>query len=80
VSELWICFRWEGRYLDDGEWFSSPDDQPQFQGVFSSRDRAVAACRDYSYCIWPVVLNEELPHEPCPTPNVEWPNPDPPPP
>ena len=44
-----------------------------FQGVFSSREKAIAACRDSSYFFYPVSLDEEIPHESMEAPNIEWP-------
>lgn len=35
----------------------------EFQGVFDSRERAEAACRDETYCVAQETLNQELPHE-----------------
>jgi hypothetical protein len=34
----------------------------EFQGIFDSREKALAACRDSNYCIQSVELNESLPH------------------
>jgi hypothetical protein len=44
-----------------------------FNGIFSDRDKAIAACRDPNYFIAPVILNEELPHETIIFPRLEWP-------
>ena len=38
-----------------------------FQGVFSSREKAVAACRDERYFVGPAELDEPLPNE-----QIEW--------
>lgn len=55
--QLWICGQ------RTGVW--SPRGTPwEFQGVFDSKDKAVAACRDETYFIMPATLNESLPHEP----------------
>lgn len=43
-----------------------------FQGVFSSRELALAACRDSTYFIGPAKLNETLPHDPQECPGAEW--------
>ncbi len=55
--ELWIV----GKNLsyDNLEW--------EFQGVFSSRQLAEAACRTEFYFTGPALLNEELPDT-----TVEW--------
>ena len=34
-----------------------------FQGVFSTEEAAVAACRDETYFVGPAELDQELPHE-----------------
>ena len=49
--ELWIV----GQLRTVGAW--------DFQGVFDSEERAVAACRDEKYFVAPATLNAELPHE-----------------
>lgn len=43
------------------------------QGVFDSRDRAISECRDWRYCICPIVLNEPAPKETVEFPNAEYP-------
>lgn len=51
---------------------SAPDTQPptwEFQGVFSTEEQAVSACRDFTYFLGPATLDESLPHETMP----EWP-------
>lgn len=40
-----------------------------FQGVFSTEEKAVAACRDWTYFVGPADLDAEVPHETAP----EWP-------
>jgi hypothetical protein len=61
--KLWIC----GRNIDKvtvGEvknW--------DIHGVFSSEEKAVSACRDYSYFVGPVDLDEVLPEE-----VIAWPD------
>lgn len=44
-----------------------------FQGVFDSREKAFAACRDESYSVQSAVLNQELPHESSEFPDCEYP-------
>jgi len=43
------------------------------QGVFSTREKALAACRGPNYFIGPIKLNEELPDETVEWPGREWP-------
>lgn len=45
--------------LIDGVW--------EFIGVFSTEEKAVAACRDYTYFVGPARIDEQLPDE-----TVEW--------
>ena len=49
--ELWVVGQWVG----DGPW--------HFQGVFSSKKKAIQACRDTTYFMGPVKLDMELPSE-----------------
>lgn len=44
-----------------------------FQGVFDTKEKAIAACRDDHYFIAPAVLNAEIQHDPIPMDGVEWP-------
>jgi len=46
-----------------GQWKHS--DPWEFQGVFDSEEKAVAACRDQWYFIWRTKVNEAMPHETC---------------
>lgn len=36
----------------------------EFQGIFSTREKAMAACRNVNYFIHEVVMDEEIPDEP----------------
>lgn len=62
--KLWVVFQFTGGYYDvrKEEWASGMGTQ-EFQGVFDSEEKAIAACRDSNYSIAPVTLNELLPHE-----------------
>ncbi len=40
-----------------------------FQGVFTTEDAAVNACRDISYFVGPATLDEVLPHS-----TMDWPD------
>ena len=53
-----------------GEW---PNVVWDFQGVFSDRQKAVDACRNERYAIFPAHLNQELPDEPVIPSGVEYP-------
>ncbi len=54
-----------GRRLDREPW--------QFQGVFATEKRAIAACRDESYFVGPVVIGEEIPHDKAAWPGAWYP-------
>ena len=45
----------------------------EFQGVFDTEQLAVDACKGELYCVAPVQLNEELPHETLPMPGCYYP-------
>lgn len=45
----------------------------EFQGIFDSKDKAVAACRTDQYVMFPATLNESLPHETLEGPLGEYP-------
>ncbi len=50
TDTVWIVGRW-------------PTDKPwEFQGVFLTREEAIAACRDKSYFIASAVLGREIQH------------------
>jgi hypothetical protein len=51
-DELWICGQWQEDYK---MW--------EFQGVFSNRVKAIKACKNERYFIFPSSLNKELPME-----------------
>jgi len=56
-NNLWIC----------GQIFSEDGHTWDFQGVFSTEEKAKAACKNDSYFIGPVVLDEEISEE-----TIEW--------
>ena len=54
MSDLWVVFQ----VHDNG-----PPADWDFVGVFDSREKAVAACRDVNYFIARWVMNYAAPHE-----------------
>jgi hypothetical protein len=60
-AQLWLCGQWRG----DEEW--------EFQGIFSSRDLAVAACLNENYFITPCYLDASRPYDQRGLPNCEFP-------
>lgn len=61
MTQVWVCGRVTHICTQPREW--------ELQGVFSTEEAAVSACRDHTYFVGPVKLNESLPHETLP----EWP-------
>lgn len=59
---LWLVFQCTG------------ENAFEFQGVFSSEDRAVAACLTDLYCVCPARLDESHPHETGPWPGAWYPH------
>jgi hypothetical protein len=55
-----------------GEW-SGSGSAWAFQGVFGTRNKAIAACRDGNYFIFSAQLDGELPHESFFAPDAEYP-------
>ena len=53
--ELWIV----GKVVESSEW--------EFDGVFDSEEKAIAACKSENHFIGPAILNKEIPED-C----VEW--------
>lgn len=59
-GKLWLCGQHVGK-----SW--------EFQGVFSTRQKAIDACKTLNYFIAPIFLNEELPKEPVTFKDYEYP-------
>ena len=57
--KLWIVGKWRSGEAAHSVW--------DFQGVFSSEKRAVAACRSWRYFVGPATLDRMLPEL-----AVEW--------
>lgn len=64
-SGWWICGQYKLDTAAGRIW--------EFQGLFSSRELAVAACRDSAYFIAPVVPDEQYPHKTCKWPGAIYP-------
>ena len=55
-----------------GQWYREAEDGRQvweMAGVFSTEEKAVAACRTANYFVGPLPVDTEFPHE-----TVEWPD------
>lgn len=64
--QLWLCGQCKsGEKLESIIW--------EFQGIYSTRTKAVAACRNSNYFICPVTLDEELLDETMQMPDTEYP-------
>lgn len=70
-GQAWIV----GRHLEDAEDAESGERLVawDFQGVFSSEDLAVAACRDDRYFVAPAKMNQQLPHDAADWPGCYYP-------
>jgi len=66
MKKLWICGQLRGNWRKGGSVWD-------FQGVFSSRLRAVLACRKKPYFVFSAKLNEELPARPLIPPDAFYP-------
>jgi len=64
-TELWLC----GKYISG----NFPEVVWDFQGIFSTRDNAIEACRDESYFICSVKLDEQLSDEAEEMPDFAYP-------
>ena len=53
--KIWICMQ----YKENG--FG------EFQGAYSTKEKAIAACREWEYGIGPCDLDQEIPHD-----TTEW--------
>lgn len=58
--QVYVVGRYRSGDSDETVW--------DLQGVFTDQPDAVAACRDATYFVGPVKLNEILPHE-----TTDWP-------
>lgn len=64
-NRLWICGQYRSGEFGNAIW--------DFQGVFSTKGKAITACRNYNYFIFPVAVDEELPDETIIPPEYEYP-------
>lgn len=66
MDKLWLCGQYRsGEKLTEIVW--------DFQGIFSTKEKAVAACLNKNYFIAPIKLDEEIPDAPEFMPDVEYP-------
>ena len=63
--KLWICGQYREGELGKAIW--------DFQGVFSSKENAIKACKNPNYFVAPAILDKELPSEPTEWPDVIYP-------
>ena len=68
MIELWLV----GQYRSGGE-NGVGDVVWDFQGVFSTRDKAIAGCRNRNYFIAPLTIDGEVPDETEEFPGCEYP-------
>jgi hypothetical protein len=65
--DVWICGQFYQKCEDTGSAWG-------FHGVFSSEDKARAACASESYFIGPAVMDQELPEHPFDWPGAYYPH------
>ena len=63
---LWLCGQYQGSLKTGATAWD-------FQGIFSTKDKAISACKGWGYFIAPVFLDMELPGESVIFPNLEYP-------
>ena len=59
-EEIFIVFQWRNGVAE-------------FQGAFTTKEKAVRACRNENYCVCPANLDEEIEEESVVWPGAEWP-------
>lgn len=64
--KLWICGQLRGKWKPNGSIW-------EFQGVFSTKPKAIKACRNSKYFIFSAKLDEELPDETLYPPDAVYP-------
>jgi hypothetical protein len=63
--ELWVCGKHIKETEDGNVW--------DIQGIFNNKDLALKACKNESYFIAPIIMNEYSPDETTDWPGVEFP-------
>lgn len=66
MKELWLCGQLIGKWSKTGSVWA-------FQGIFTTKQKAINACRTSKYFIYPVQLDEELPVESVMPERYEYP-------
>jgi hypothetical protein len=65
LKKLWLVGQFKAEVEQGIVW--------EFQGIFSTKDAAVAACRTENYCLQSVWLDELLPEEQVRFADCEYP-------
>jgi len=65
MSGLWLVGKFIAETPDGNVW--------DFQGIFTTKKKAIAACKEQSYFVAPVEPNEELRDETMAFPKAEYP-------
>ena len=65
-NKVWICGQLIGEWEETGSKWS-------FQGVFTSKELAITACKNERYFIFSAEINEELPSENLLPPDGQYP-------
>jgi len=64
-GDLWLCGQYRSGELPNVIW--------DFQGLFSTKEKAIEACENRNYFIVPVKVDEAAPSESTEWPGVEYP-------
>lgn len=65
MKKLWLCGQYRSGDFPNINW--------DFQGIFSSKKKAIAACRNENYFIASIELDKELPDESVAMPSEYYP-------
>jgi hypothetical protein len=65
MKELWLCGQYRSGDVPNVVW--------DLQGIFSTKERAISACKNRHYFIAPIKVDEEAPDETETMPGVEYP-------
>jgi len=66
MDQVWICGRYKKGKFPNSEW--------DIQGAFTTKGKAIQACRDNMYFIAPLELDKEIPHKTKRWPGLIYPS------
>lgn len=65
IMKLWVCGQYRSGKIKNVVW--------DLSGVFSSKKKAISACKDKTYFIGPIELDKQSPDETVVWSDVEYP-------